>query len=76
MTIDEARLTRLRIEPLDRAKQADQDFTKTYVVVEPPSSRILGYYAPCTHTIDIRTLPEQDRKRMPHLRRDKKIGWL
>lgn len=51
------------------AKQADQDFTKTYVVVEPPSSRILGYYALCTHAIDIRILPELDRKRMPH--RDK-----
>lgn len=88
MTIDEAWLARLRIEPLDRAKhdraafscgidridnflkstaakQADQDFTKTYVVVEPPSNGILGYYALCMHAIDIRTLPELDRKRMP-----------
>lgn len=89
MTVDEAWLARLRIEPLDRArhdraafscgidrmdnflkstaaKQADQDFARTYVVVEPPSTRILGYYALCAHAIDIRTLPEPDRKRMPH----------
>lgn len=88
MSRDEAWLSRLRIEPLDRAnhdraafscgverinnflkstaaRQADDDYTKVYVAVEPPSNRILGYYALCAHAIDIGTLQEEDRKRMP-----------
>jgi len=88
MSRDEAWLSRLKIEPLDRkkhdraafscgeeridnflkstaAKHADEDFTKVYVAVEPPSNKILGYYALCPHAIDIQSLPESDRKRMP-----------
>jgi ribosomal protein S18 acetylase RimI-like enzyme len=47
------------------AKQADEDFTKVYVAVEPPSNNILGYYSLSAHSIDIQSLPEHDRKRMP-----------
>jgi ribosomal protein S18 acetylase RimI-like enzyme len=47
------------------AKQADEDFTKVYVAVEPPSNNILGYYSLSAHVIDIQSLPENDRKRMP-----------
>jgi GNAT superfamily N-acetyltransferase len=47
------------------AKQADDDFSRTYVVIAPPSSRILGYYALGAHAIDVGSLPETDRKRMP-----------
>jgi GNAT superfamily N-acetyltransferase len=88
MSHDEAWLSRLRIEPLDRekhnraafscgvdridnflkstaAKQSDQDLTKVYVSVEPPSDQILGYYALCAHAVDIKCLPESHRKRMP-----------
>lgn len=88
MSRDEAWLSRLMIEPLDRTKhdraafscgvtridnflkynavkQAHEDFTKTYVVVEPPSNRVLGYYALCPHAVDIRSLPENDQKKMP-----------
>jgi GNAT superfamily N-acetyltransferase len=88
MSHDEAWLSRLRIEPLDRekhnraafscgvdridnflkstaAKQADQDLTKVYIAVEPPSDQILGYYALCAHAIDVCSLPDSDRKRLP-----------
>ena len=47
------------------AKQADHDFTKVQVATEPPSPNILGYYALSAHGIDIQSLPERDRKRMP-----------
>jgi len=47
------------------AKHADQDFSKTYVAIEPPSSTILGYYALCPHAIDVSTLPPKDQKLMP-----------
>jgi GNAT superfamily N-acetyltransferase len=89
MRPDEAWLSRLRIEPLDRkkhdraafscgverfdnflkstaAKRADADFTKVYVTIQPPSNQILGYYSLSAHSIDIQSLPESDRKRMPH----------
>jgi ribosomal protein S18 acetylase RimI-like enzyme len=47
------------------ARQADEDFTKVYVVLGSPSNRVLGYYSISAHVIDVRTLPEKDRKRMP-----------
>ena len=47
------------------AQHADKDFSKTYVAVEPPSARVLGYYALCPHGIDVSTLPPQDQKRLP-----------
>lgn len=88
MPVDEAWLSRLKIEPLDRrrhdrvvfscgveridnflkstaARQADEDLTKVYVAVEPPSNSVLGYYSISAHAVDIQSLPEKDRKRMP-----------
>jgi ribosomal protein S18 acetylase RimI-like enzyme len=88
MPADEAWLSRLRVEPLDRGKhdraafscgvdrldnfikrtaanQADEDFTKVYVAIEPPSNQVLGYYSLSAHVIDVESLPESDRKRMP-----------
>ncbi|MGH6990835.1 MAG: GNAT family N-acetyltransferase [Stellaceae bacterium] len=47
------------------AKQADLDFTKVFVATEPPVAKIIGYYALSAHGIDIRSLPEQDQRRMP-----------
>src|SRR5271154_1540715 len=87
-TNDEAWLSSLVIEPIDRAKhdrsaftcgidridnflknnaakQADADFAKVYVAVEPPSTEVVGYYALCPHAIDISSLPAEDQKRMP-----------
>jgi len=49
------------------AKQAAEDFAKVYVAVEPPASKILGYYVLCAHNINIETLPDPDRKNMPRL---------
>jgi ribosomal protein S18 acetylase RimI-like enzyme len=47
------------------AKHADNDFSKTYVAVEPPSDEIVGYYTLCPHAIDVSTLPERDQKKLP-----------
>src|SRR5262245_6085308 len=46
-------------------RQADHDFTRVYVAVEPPATRVLGYYSLSAHSIDIGSLPESDQKRMP-----------
>lgn len=47
------------------AKHADNDFSKTYVAVEPPSGEIAGYYTLGPHAIAVSSLPEKDRKRLP-----------
>lgn len=57
--------------PLDRylLQQARQDAKKlvavAFVLVEPPSSQVLGYYTLCAFAIDVGQLPPELAKRLP-----------
>jgi GNAT superfamily N-acetyltransferase len=42
-----------------------EDHSKTYVAVEPPSNRIVGFYTLSPHAIDISTLPLETLKKLP-----------
>ncbi|HIJ61107.1 MAG TPA: GNAT family N-acetyltransferase [Rhodospirillaceae bacterium] len=44
---------------------AAEDHGKVYVAIDPPSPMVLGFFALSPHAIDIRSLPEADRRRMP-----------
>jgi ribosomal protein S18 acetylase RimI-like enzyme len=50
---------------INAAGQQDQDITKAYVIVEPPSPRVLGFYAMNAHSIDATVVPEALRKKLP-----------
>lgn len=44
---------------------ADQDHGKVYVACGPSSDAVVGFYAISPHCIDLTTLPEEARKRLP-----------
>lgn len=50
---------------INAAGQQDRDVTKVYVIVEPPSPRVLGFYAMNAHSIDATVIPENLRKGLP-----------
>ncbi|HEV7285768.1 MAG TPA: GNAT family N-acetyltransferase [Kaistia sp.] len=47
------------------ARHHAEDFSKTYVAVEPPSPEILGFYSLNPHAIEVSSLPVEVRKKMP-----------
>lgn len=42
-----------------------EDHGKIYVACDPPSPEVLGFFALSPHAIDIQSLSEADRRRMP-----------
>lgn len=49
------------------SRHVQEDHGKVYVTIEPPSNRIIGFFALSPHSIDVQSLPETHRKRMPRL---------
>ncbi len=47
------------------SRHNQDDHGKVYVAVEPPSNAVLGFFAISPHAVDIQSLSEEDRKRMP-----------
>jgi len=50
---------------LTAKKHQKGDFVRVWVAVEPPSTKILGYYAINSHSIETGELPDKLRKRAP-----------
>lgn len=48
------------------ARQQDDDHTRVNVACLDADRTIVGFYALNSHSIDISTLPEADRKKLPH----------
>jgi ribosomal protein S18 acetylase RimI-like enzyme len=46
-------------------KNASADYEKVYVACRRGESTILGYYVICPHAVDIESLPDQMRRKMP-----------
>lgn len=52
----------------DRAGQFDRrDLSRTFVATRPAESRVLGYYAICTHRVVYDVLPPAEGKGLPRL---------
>jgi GNAT superfamily N-acetyltransferase len=46
-------------------QQAKRDFSRTYVVILPPASGVLGYYSLSAGSFDLGVLPEEKRRKLP-----------
>jgi GNAT superfamily N-acetyltransferase len=46
-------------------QQAKRDFSRTYVAVLPPASRVLGCYSLSAGAFDLSILPEAERRKLP-----------
>lgn len=49
------------------SRHVADDNGKIYVAVESGAAGVIGFYALSPHSIDVSSLPEDDRKRMPRL---------
>lgn len=47
------------------SQQMAKDFSRIYVAVLPPDSRVLGYYALSAGSFDLSALPEAKRRKLP-----------
>jgi GNAT superfamily N-acetyltransferase len=46
-------------------QHAKRDFSRAYVAILPPASRVLGYYSLSAGSFDLSALPEAQRQKLP-----------